>query len=114
MKKQDARPGVRSFVLAYVLGALTVFAGCASTFVYKYYGLDGVSYKEGKLLGPKPEFDRSFSECQPEEAVDPNTGEKKFKHKCAVMFIPEVIAWRKDYESCKIDLIDCQKARNQQ
>lgn len=80
-----------------LLGALVT--GCAS-FSYKYYGLNGVSYEQGKLLGPKPELDRPFSDCAP-------NGEHK--NPCVVMFADDFFQLRKDFDQTKMELDDCQR-----
>jgi len=76
-----------------------LLAGCAS-FSFKYFGLEGVTYSDGKLLGPKPENDLPFSACAPDATV---------KHKCVVMFTTEFKAFKTDYEDCKTQLSDCQR-----
>jgi hypothetical protein len=88
---------VRVFLIGLIAGVL--LCGCAG-FAFKYYGLDGIRYEEGKLLGPEPKFDRPFSDCAPTQ---------KEKHPCVVMFTPEFKAFKTDYEGCKIELSDCQR-----
>lgn len=88
---------IRFFLVGLTCGVL--LWGCAS-FAFKYYGLEGVSYSEGKLLGPKPENDLPFSACAPDSAV---------KHKCVVMFTTEFKAFKTDYDGCKTQLSDCQR-----
>lgn len=82
---------------AGVLSGL-LLAGCAG-FAFKYYGLDGVRYEDGKLLGPTADKDLPFSACAP------TAGDK---HPCAVMFAKEFFAFKQDYGDCKNQLKDCQ------
>lgn len=88
---------VRAFLVGLTCGVL--LWGCAS-FAFKYYGLEGVTYSDGKLLGPKPENDLPFSRCEPTP---------KERHPCVVLFTPEFKAFKTDYESCKTQLSDCQR-----
>ena len=88
---------VRWFTAGIAAGVL--LCGCAG-FAFKYYGLDGVTYENGKLLGPEPKFDRPFSDCSPSGSI---------KHPCVVMFTPEFKAFKSDYENCKTELSDCQR-----
>ena len=88
---------VRTFSVGLLAGIL--LCGCAG-FAFKYYGMEGMRFEEGKLLGPEPKYDRPFSDCEPTDAV---------KHPCTVMFTSEVKAWKTDYEDCKTQLSDCQR-----
>lgn len=91
-----------------VLSAATLFA-CAGAGV-KYYGMDGVRFEEGKLLGPEPKYDLPFSQCKPDEIPDPeNPGKVKLKHKCTVMFSKDFFSFKRDYEDCKMRLTECER-----
>lgn len=85
---------------AAILFALAM-VGCAG-FSYRYYGLQGVRYDEGKLLGPKEDgsTDLEFSMCAPSAQV---------KHPCVVMFAVEFQRFKLDYEDTKQKLEACQK-----
>jgi hypothetical protein len=96
-KKQVGQLGT-NFAFGLLLGALLV--GCAG-FSYRYYGLDVPSY-EGKLLGPKPELDKPFSVCKPDDVM---------KGKCVVMIQDEFFRMKQDYEETKRMLKDCQANR---
>lgn len=86
---------------SYLLGLASAFilAGCAG-FSIHYYGLQGVNYNDGVLLGPKPKDDLPFSKCAPigNEAQP-----------CIVMFSQEFFALKQDYLDTKQKLKDCQK-----
>jgi hypothetical protein len=88
---------VNKFSLGFV-SCLLLF-GCAG-FTFRYYGLSGVSYSEGVLLGPKAKDDLPFSACAP-------NGESK--NPCVVMFAKEFFALKLDYEDAKQKLKECQK-----
>jgi hypothetical protein len=85
----------RGLLLACVLGLL----GCASTFPYRYYGLDARSY-EGTLLGDKPKHDLPFSVCAP-DAAD--------KGKCAVILRTELEKLMRDYAEMRERLKACEE-----
>ncbi len=92
--------GLRKSFLLGLFSAI-LLASCAG-FSYRYYGLAGVGYEQGKLLGPKESDDLPFSKCAP-------NGESKFP--CVVMFTKEFMAFKLDYEDTQQKLIDCQKGR---
>lgn len=87
----------------YTLGVLSgcLLMGCAS-FAYRYYGLEGVRYEEGKLLGPVPKEDLPFSSCAPNV---------ESKHPCVLMFAKEFYAFKLDYEDTKQDLETCEREK---
>lgn len=93
-KKQVGLLGT-NFALGLILGITLV--GC-SAWSYRYYGLDLPSY-EGKLLGPKPEQDKPFSVCKPDDVM---------KGKCVVMIQDEFFRMKQDYEETKKMLKQCQ------
>lgn len=88
-------------VRAYLFGFLwcLILVGCAG-FAYHYYGLDGVVYEHGMLLGPKPKDDLPFSKCAPNAET---------AHPCVVMFAKDFFAFKQDYEDTKQKLKECQK-----
>lgn len=89
----------KAFILGIVAGLL--IAGCAGLSV-RYFGLEGVVYEQGKLLGPEPKYDRPFSDCQPDS---------QFKHgKCVIMFYSDFKTFKTDYEDCKMRLDSCQRS----
>lgn len=87
----------RSFLFGFL--SCLFLLGCAG-FSYRYYGLSGVSYESGILLGPKPKDDIPFSACAP----NPEN-----KNPCVVMFAKEFFALKLDYEDTKQKLKECQK-----
>lgn len=89
----------RDLLYGICIGAALATASCAS-FAFKYYGLDGVSYADGKLLGPEPKDDLPFSRCEP----DPGD-----KGKCVVMFGSEFFALKLDYQDTKNKLKRCER-----
>lgn len=88
---------VKHFLLGFA--ACLLLVGCAG-FAYHYYGLEGVTYTNGKLLGPKPQDDLPFSNCEP-TAQD--------KHPCVVMFAKDFFAFKLDYEDTQQKLKECQQ-----
>lgn len=88
---------VRPFGIGFLFALLLV--GCAG-FSYHYYGLDGVTYEHGMLLGPKEKDDLPFSQCAPNASS---------KHPCVVMFASEFFKFRQDYEDVKMRLAQCEK-----
>ena len=95
----------RSFVLGFL--SCLFLLGCAG-FAYRNYGLEGVNYVDGKLLAKEPKDDLPFSACKPDEVQNPD-GTVTLSRKCIVMFIPEFIAFKKDYEDLKTRLVACEK-----
>ena len=90
----------RSFLLGFG-SCLLMILGCATAGIsYRYYGISGVSFDQGKLLGPSEIDDIPLSKCAP-------SGESKTP--CVVMFSDEFLAFKKDYLDLKQQLIDCQK-----
>jgi len=76
-----------------------ILVGCAG-FTFRYYGLEGVRYEDGKLLGAEPKDDLPFSACAPDGRV---------KQKCVVMFVSEFFKLKTDYEDTKEQLKQCQQ-----
>lgn len=94
---------LRDILVGLSLGFL--IAGCAgATFAYKYYGIDGVRYDQGKLLGPKPENDIPFDRCQPTSQV---------KTPCIVMFTGEFLKLKQDYMDTQNKLQSCEAGQLQ-
>lgn len=89
---------IRFYYAGILCGLL--LAGCAG-FAYRYYGMDGVIYEQGKLLGPEPKYDRPFSDCQPDSQYK--------KGKCVIMLYPDFKSFKTDYEDCKMRLDSCQR-----
>jgi len=73
--------------------------GCAG-FTYHYYGLSGVSYENGVLLGPKESDDIPFKMCEPNN---------QSKSPCVVMFAKEFFAFKQDYLDLQMKLKECEK-----
>jgi len=77
---------------------LLLVVGCAG-FSHRYFGLMGVFYDQGTLLGPKPKDDLPFKACAPNEDS---------KNPCVVMFARDFFALKADYESTKQRLKECE------
>ena len=73
--------------------------GCAH-FAYRFYGISGVSYENGTLLGPDPSQDIPFSTCAP-TALD--------KSPCVVMLSRDFFALRADFQDTQNALKACQQ-----
>lgn len=93
---------LRSFCAGAAASAL-LLVGCAS-FPYHHYFMEGVSFKEGKLLGPKPENDLPFDRCAPTPSD---------KNPCAVMLTRDFFAFKLDYEDTKEKLKTCEQQRRE-
>ncbi len=91
--------GLRNFLLGLSVGFLLL--GCAG-FGYKYYGLEGVRYSDGKLLGETAEDDLPFERCEPSV---------KESFPCIVMFSAEAYRLKQDLLDTRQKLSDCQKGR---
>lgn len=91
---------VRIFLGGFCFCLLMV--GCAG-FSYKYYGIDGVDYSKGMLLGDVPENDLPFNVCEPNATV---------KHPCVVLKADEFFKLKEDYEQTKQRLKDCEGAKS--
>lgn len=76
-----------------------IVSACATTFPYKYWGLD---LKDQELLGPTPSDDRPIAICTA-SAADASP--------CTVMMTSTLLALKKDYEDTKDALIACQQAK---
>ena len=86
----------RDFYVAAITAL--ILAACA-TFPYKYYGLSGVTYTNGTLLGPVAADDLPFSNCAP-TAAD--------AHPCVVMFAQDFFAFKQDYQDTQNKLEECE------
>lgn len=87
----------QAFGLGMIFGLSLM--GCAGL-TFKYYGLSGVIYDHGMLLGPKPQDDLPFSKCAPSASS---------KNPCVVMFATDFFALKQDYEDTQQKLKDCEK-----
>lgn len=87
----------RQFALGFI--ACLFVVGCAGA-GFRYYGLSGVNYNDGILMGPKEKDDLPFSRCAP-------TGNEAYP--CVVMFAKEFFALKLDYEDTKQKLKECEK-----
>lgn len=90
----------RSFLAGLILGVLLV--GCTG-FTYKYYGMRGMDYATGTLLGEKEADDLPFNKCQPTSTSS---------NPCVVIFAPTFFKLRQDYEDTKIKLAECERSKN--
>ena len=89
--------------IQFLLGMLfaLLMIGCAG-FAYRYYGMSGVFYQNGVLLGPKPSDDLPFERCAPTATS---------RNPCVVMFANEFFSLKTDYETTKRRLSECESAR---
>lgn len=86
-----------SFLVGFLSCLLLV--GCAG-FSYRYYGMQGVVYEHGMLLGPTERDDIPFSSCQPGVGI---------KNPCVVMLTKDYFAFKLDYEDLKQRLRTCER-----
>lgn len=86
----------RQFLAGSLFSLLLLSCGGAS---FHYYGLRGVQYEQGTLLGPKEGDDIPFSRCQPTEQV---------RNPCIVMFAVDFYALKQDYQDTKSKLKACE------
>ena len=89
----------KRILVAFVLG-FCVASCTGAVFSYQYYGIMEADYSRGKLTGPTPSDDLSFSVCTP-------TPENKSP--CVVMMTPKFFALKQDYLDTQNRLIECQK-----
>ncbi len=89
----------RGFLAGFAFCAL--LAGCAG-FSFRFYGLEGARYDNGKLLANSGEADDlPFTRCQPSDAD---------RHPCVVMLRPEFFRVKTDYEGTQSKLKTAEKA----
>lgn len=81
--------------------ACLLLLGCTS-FAYRYYGLAGVSYSQGTLLGPKERDDLPFNHCAPNDQT---------QHPCVIMFAKDFFAFKQEYEDLRVKLKACEKEK---
>jgi hypothetical protein len=75
--------------------------GCAG-FAYRNYGMDGVDYSQGTLVGDVSSNDVPFSRCAPGPQI---------KHPCTVLFSPEFYAMKQELLDTRQKLKECEQAR---
>lgn len=90
----------KGFVWGF-LCCLLFLCGCAG-WSYKYYGLSGVDYSRGILLGDKPANDLPFTTCEPNAST---------KNPCVILKADEFFKLKLDYEDTKQKLQDCQAGK---
>jgi len=83
--------------------AVVALISCASTFPFKYYGLDGVDYSVGHLRGAKSSDDLRFEICRPNLE-----GQER---ECVVFRIAEFDRLYTDYIEMANRLKDCEESR---
>jgi hypothetical protein len=87
----------RNWLAGFISGSLLL--GCAgAAFNYRYFGLQGVTYTQGVLLGPKESQDIPFSACEPGLAS---------RSTCVVMLAKDFFALKQDYEDTQQRLKEC-------
>lgn len=89
---------LKGFRLGLLLG-LIALAGCATTFSYKYYFLNGVTYSDGVLVGATAADDEPFMNCAPTSAN---------AHPCTVMLTATFLQLKQDYLDMATQLATCQ------
>lgn len=87
-----------SFVSGFMIAIVCM--GCAG-FSYKYYGMNGMDYSKGKLLGPDEGQDLDFYVCQPTPAS---------KNPCVIMKTTEFFKMKLEHEDMKNKLKECEKS----
>lgn len=85
-----------SFVTGFIIAILCM--GCAG-FSYKYYGMNGMDYSKGKLLGPDEKQDLDFYVCAPSPAV---------KNPCVIMKATEFFKMKQEHEDMRERLKTCE------
>lgn len=85
----------------FICCAFLGIASCASTFPYKWYGIDPAA---GVLLGKTEKEDLPLTTCQ---------GDEKQKGKCAVILVDEFDRLRNDYIALKERLKKCEEGYGQ-
>ncbi len=71
-----------------------LFLNACSTHNYHYYGMEGMDYSKGKMLGPTEADDLPFSACEPSE-------EDRFV--CILMFSKEFFDMKERLEACELE-----------
>ena len=96
---------LKVLIFGLVIGFL--LDGCATPagFIYKYYGMDAVSY-DGNLLGPKPVNDLSLKLCEP---IPPTATHPGKSGQCVVMLRDEFFKMKGDFLILEKNLIACQQ-----
>lgn len=89
---------MKGFGLGLCLGLLLV-TGCATSFAYKFYYLNGVDYSSGILVGDTAADDQPFLNCQP-TASD--------AHPCTVLLTATFLQLKEDYLNMANQLDSCQ------
>lgn len=87
------------FCIGLIAGFMLL--GCAG-WAYKFYGMEGVVYEHGTLLGPKPQYDLPFTKCQP-------NGESK--QPCIVIFSKDFYALKQEFLDLQMRLKECEKGK---
>jgi hypothetical protein len=83
-----------------ILGVLVT--GCAGL-TYKNYGMSGVDYSKGMLLGADAKDDLPFSKCAPGPQV---------KFPCTIMFAADFYAMKRELLELRTALQTCQKGQS--
>jgi hypothetical protein len=99
-----------------IFATLTLFlmaSSCAATLGYKYYGMSGVDYSKGTLVGKTPSDDVSFNYCRPLSIEHPNPEDPAHptiteQRRCVVLDIDEfskmaneLVVAREKLKACK-------------
>ena len=86
-----------SFLSGFLLAIL--LCSC-SAWTFHYYGLDGMDYSKGSLLGASVTEDLPFSVCTPTQ-VD--------KSPCIIMLAKDFYAMKQEYQDTVMRLRECEK-----
>lgn len=94
--------GLNHFYKKYLILALITFGfmACATSFPYKWYGLQLPNYDQGKLLGEDEDDDLPIRVCKPDEQI---------KGKCVVVLIDEFDRLKSDHVQCRERLKACEQ-----
>ena len=92
--------GVKTAFAVGFLFCLMLFGCAGAAFSYRYYGLGGASYINGKLLGPKETDDMPFTSCEPSSSA---------KNPCVIMMAKDFYALKQDYQDTQQRLKECER-----
>lgn len=84
------------WIFSLGIGCGLILAACATSFPYKYYGVD---LKDQKLLGPTPADDLPLTTCE-QTSVDASP--------CTALITSSFLDLKKSYKDCQDALSACQ------
>lgn len=98
--ERQTNMGLRKRDLLFFVFGFATFGCAGAVFPYRNYGLDGLDYSKGRLLGPEPKDDLDFSKCTPSEAN---------AHPCTIMFWEDFQKMKLDYKDMANRLRKCER-----